>query len=243
MKQIVTPIDFDKLSDDIYWLGNKLVLRLNVNLARQNEKDNTRIFHHKEYIYASKYSDKDRVGTLRRSFNYYLTIDKIDEYGSGVMIRVQDIILIRTKLSKSVEWFTNGTFAQKNNELIIPSRPESIIISGLANGKYITLDPIVIQYEDSNIMQQGIRLTLSDSGIYADLSIDRFYGFYYLMNTINLFQSAQLLVNYLGRPELGVNICEFTNGDFIEQEPPEMIAKNRTIRNRKNKSFFDIDDL
>lgn len=242
MKQLVTPIDYDKLSDDLYWLGNKIVVRFNVVLAKQKETDQSRIFHHKEFLYPSKYSDKDRVITMRRSFQYYISIDKIDMYDAGVMIRVQDIMLVRAKLHEASMWFTNGTFAEKKKKLIIPSRPNSITITGLTGGKYIMMDPIVIEYEDSNLQQQGIRLTISDQDIYTDMSIDKFYGLCYLMNSINMYQSAQLLINYLGRPELGTNLYEFNNRDYPvdEMEEPEPTAKNRDILHKqKQKSFFD----
>lgn len=243
MRNLLTPIDYDKLSDDLYWLGNKLVLRFNVILSRQKESDRSRIFHHKEYLYPSKYSDKETVVTMRRSFQYYISIDKIDLYDAGVMIRVQDIMLVRAKLHEASMWFTNGTFAEKRKKLIIPSRPNSIIITGLAGGKYIMLDPVVIDYEDSNLQQQGIRLTISDQDIYSDLSIDKFYGFYYLINSINMYQSAQLLLNYLGRPDLGTNMYEFNGRDFPtdELEPPELVGgkKRDILHKQKQKSFFD----
>lgn len=243
--QLLTPIDYDKISDDLYWLSKRVVLRFNVTLARQTQ-DGNRVFYHKEFMFnTTKYLDKEKVVMMRRSFQFYLSIDDLDNYENNTTIGVQDIILFRTKLHEASLWFTNGVFGEKNHKLIIKSKPNPIVLTGLPYNKFITFEPIVIEYDNAT-QQQGVRIVLSDI-TYVDVSIDRFYGLFYLVNSINMYQSAQLMLNYLGRPNLGCNMYEFTSSDsrFEEPEPPEMKAKKRTIRNGpRAKSFFDsIDDL
>lgn len=72
MKYMVTPLDYEKLSDDLYWLNDSIVVRFVVSLARA-DKENNRMYFHREFSYNSKYLDKGHVITLRRSFSYYIT--------------------------------------------------------------------------------------------------------------------------------------------------------------------------
>ena len=237
--ELLTPVDYDKISDDLYWLSKTMVMRFNVALSYQN-KDGDRIYHHKEYTYGSKYNNTDYAFIMKRSFQFYITIDDLDDYNNSVLIGVKDILLFRAKLQEACSFFTDGTFGQKKNNLIIAKSRNPIIISGLASNKYISLNPIIIQYDETSPQQQGIRLSLSDTS-YADMSIDKFYGLIYIANSINMYQSAQLMINYLGRPSLGYNLKEYNYSDnkYEEAEPPEGKSTKRTIRNRTSKSYFD----
>ena len=239
MINLVTPIDFDKISDDILYLGNNMILRMNVVLARMNNKDRSRIFYHKEFMYDAKYSDKTSVGTLRRSFQYFLSIDKTDLYISNVIIRPQDMILLISKLGEASKWFNGTVFGMKKGKIVIHNKPESIIVNGLCEGKFIMFDPIVIDYDDGN-QTQGVRLTVSTTDNYTDLSADRFFGLYYALKNINMFQSAQLMLNYLGRPELGQLCTDYSGMGDDNYEPEISNYKKRSIANKGNRvSYFD----
>lgn len=251
MERAISYIDYDRLSDDLLFLGNSTVVRFNVTLAKVSNKDGTKVHYHREYRYpSSKYADADTAITMRRSFEFYLSIDRLDAREASVMIRVQDIILLRAKLNEAASWFNDNTFGIKNRKLYIINRPNPAIITGLPDNKSIMFEPIVIEWENDNVQQQGIRMTLTDSNIYTDITIDRFYGFVYLINSINMYESAQLMINYLGRPEFGTNMTEFENNNFLTDhyetvEPENIVSKNREIKNKpRNKSFFDkVDEL
>lgn len=250
MKHAFDYIDYEKISDDIFFIGNSTVLRLNVSLAKPDTRDQTRRHFHKEYAYStSKYSDKNMIVTMRRSFDYYLSIDKLDAREYSTMIRVQDIMLVRMKIHEVLNWFTSKIFGMKNDQLYIFKHPKPAIISGLVENKSIIFEPIVITWEDGS-QEQGIRMTLTDSNVYVDITIGKFYGLAYVIDSINMFESAQSLVNYLGRPELGTNLCEFEQNTYLNesklpQQEVDIIAKERQIKNNKrSKSFFDkMEDL
>ena len=247
----MTFFDYEKLSDDLLFLGNNVVLRLNVSLAKVNNKNNERerVSAHKEFLYpSSKYVDADRLITLRRSFGFYLTLEKLDIKDATVMIRVQDILLLRAKVNEALMWFDNGTFGIKNKNLYIIRKPVPIIVSGFPESKSIKFEPIVIQWDETQLQQQGIRMTFGFEDAYVDIPIDKFYGFVYVLNSINMFESAQLLLNYLGRPEYGSNMVTFEENfvgydEPINQQTNPMIPKspkkkiNKT--NNNGKSFFD----
>lgn len=246
--ELLSPTDYDKLTDDIYYIGNGILLRLNVILGKKND-DGTRRWFHQDYMYNSKYLYKEKVITMRRNFDYYLTIEKYKDFSQCIQIRLHHMILLKTKLKEVAKWFSDGTFVLRRGKLIIQGKPQSIDIIGFSNGKSLTFDPIVIDYENTGQQQPGVRMVMNNSDIFADMSIDSFYGLFYLIDTFNMYQSAQLLVNYLGRPNIGDNLTEFENEEFMDntqQELPSVIAKDGRVpeKLKNNKSYFDkIDDM
>lgn len=245
-------LDYDKITDLVYELGQKTVLELVVSLSRKNETTLDRYHFHKEFKYDSKYSNRKMI-SIKRSFDYYLQLNKIDVTGSSIMIRVQDMYLVLSKFQNALKWFeTAGVFGikQGTKDMYIKTKQQSILISGLAAGKYIQLDPIVIVWENTGTQTQGIRITLGDPSIFVDVTIDRFYGLVYILNNIDIYGAAQNMVNYLQRPEYGTNLMEFENNSFLQVAEEKDIMVDGVKDNRKipipgrPKSFFDkIDDL
>lgn len=235
---MVRPIqyeEYDKISDEVLYLGSYLYLRMNVSLSSKNQDQ--RYHFHKEYKYDSSYGD---LRSIKRSFTYYLTLEKTDIRSSGIMIRPQDMIVVREQLNKVSLWFGGDTFGLKDKkELIVRQKKKSIIINGLANQKYIQFDPVVLVYENTREQTPGVRITLGDPSIFTDISADKFFALHYTLSDFNMYLSAQLLVNYLGRPDFGTNLYTVQNELPVEPQDKMIGAKqNRTIPT-KNKSFFD----
>lgn len=242
-KKLFEYVDYDKISDDIYFLGGgaRLILRMNVCLAKKGTDDSRNHFYH-EYAYDSKYHDVGRVISMRRSYDYYLSLESLENKMSSVMIRPQDMYILRSKLNEAISWFNNGTFMFKDNKLYVLEGGQYISISGFADNKYISLSPVVIDYNDKGY--KGIRISLSEL-VYSDIFIDRMYGLLYIINSFNMFQSAQSMLAFMGRPDIGTNRIEFDNAynDYYEQEVPEGQVKNRKLP-VKGQSYFDkIDGL
>lgn len=83
-------------------------------------------------------------------------------------------------------------------------------------------------------------MTLGNPEVYTDISIQNFYAFYYTIDTFNMYQAAQLMVNYLGRPELGFNLSVIDDKYTDEKHSGGVSGKNRQIGVFDNKrSFFD----
>lgn len=245
MNPMICHDDYEKLTDNIYFLGNNTVLRLNVILASKRE-DNTRYSFHQEYEYTtSKYMNKNRVVTLRRSFDYYLSIEnlKATPYNDKefIMVRIQDMCHFIGKIQQASKWFLDPSFrtlfATSKGKLTVLDRVPPIEM--FINGKCLRLEPVIIDYADNTI--EGVRMFLNSETNYIDISLDRFMGLLYLVERINLFESAQLLVNYLGRPDYGTNTYQFRDTTPVEQQGGIVSKSNRQIPNKetKFKSFFD----
>lgn len=250
LKDLFKQVNYDKISDDLCLLGFNTVLRFNVALSKTTQ-EGKRYHYHQEYEYnTNKYIDTNKLITMRRQFDFYMSIENLrqNEFGikEFIMIRIQDILYVREQLHNVVRWFRDkefsNLFAMKGNKHIILGNVEPIYINGLVNDKYLKLEPIVLTYNE--MTSTGVRLYLSSPDNYIDISLDKFMGVIYLIDSINMYESAQLLLNYLQRPEFGTNLHSFDNNlrvsDIDENNGfIEMKNNKREIGNKKQKNFFD----
>lgn len=238
--QTIPSLDYDKISDDICYLGNLIYLRFNVTLAKKS-KEGQRIFFQKDAKYPSKYTDYEKVITMRRNFDYYLTFEKVDDYTSSTMITAKDIILLRIKTKEVITWFSNGVFQIKDGDIKIIRKPQSVVIDTLAGGKSIIIDPVIYIDRMTNLQQMGVRFAIGDGSTYVDINVDKFYEIYYHIHSINMYECAVGLLNFIGRSQTQATFKEYDgfNSVFIdEQEEPEIKIKNRQPASTR-KSFFD----
>lgn len=238
---------YSKLIDDIYIIGTNTVLRLNVALFR-TDANGHRYLYHKELGFKD---DTNKLSySIKRSFDYYLTIENFvsDKDGNKVyiQIRLQNIPSLRLAMEEVYKWYTSSKYKSlyalnENNELIMPRKVSPILIDDLPMGSFISFVPIVLNYNNDygKSMQQsrGVRIFLNSDTKFIDISINKFFGFYQAIKDINLFQSAQNLLNYFGRPPYG------TNGYVVDNSSnaPSIQAKSRRqIGDDRKKSFDDL---
>ena len=238
MENPIKYLMYDRISDIVMWIGKDTVLRFNVVLSRKNPEYNNRYHFHREYGYNTQYGE---LYSIKRCIDYYLTIEKSDKdnpnYNTNVMIRVQDIMLLKYKLHDVAQWFSDDTFVIKNEKLIVHKK-QPIIVDGLPCNQYLQFEPIIITNENS--ITQGIRMSIGRLDNYVDISIQNFYALFYTIDTFNMYQSAITLVNYLGRPEFGTNLYMMDDSYQDEKHSGGINGKNRQIGTYNNKkSFFD----
>ena len=245
--------EYEKISDDLFFLDYNTVLKFNVNFNHKN-KDGDRVGFHSEVQYNSaKYNQS--VINIKRRFDYFLSIEnfkpsKLTGQKEFIMIGLKDILALRMQLNKVYKWFTSSSFKdlyaldKKNNKLVILGGVEPIILDRLAMSKFLQFEPIVYDFENSSCM--GVRISLSSPSNYCDISIDTFMGLKYLIDSINMYESAQLLLNYIQRPAFGTNLFTFDNDIPAENREGYINTKtNRTVKsaNRQKSFFSQIDSL
>lgn len=236
-------VDYDKITDDMMYLGNNVNMRFNVLLSKKfSNTENIRKFFHSEYRYASKYDDTLAGVTIKRTFPYYISIDVGGEnWDRSVMIRIQDIILLREITSMASKWIMDDTFEIKDGKLVCHRK--NTLKMPLPDNKYLWFDPVIIEW--NGVQNQGIRITISDPAIYVDMVSDSFLGFKYLIDTVDMFGYAQNMLNYLGRPENGFNLSDFEKDQKRSEKAagaPVRASKGRQIPGaKKNKSMFEKD--
>lgn len=253
-KELYEPIEFikvDKISDDVYAIGPNVILKFNVSLSKVS--NGKRYHYHKEYEYPSKFQDCPSFVTIKRSYDYYLSIENMqkDENGNKVFIRIgaQEYMLFKKGLEEAISWFTDSKysnlFVRDRGKLIITSPSPEFVIRNLPMNKYIQFLPIILNKGISNDDKEpGIRIFLGDNNSYVDINLDRLMGLYYTISCFNMYQSAAIMVNYLERPDFGTNryVMEpMQTGyrDKILSEQPKNGAdcvNNRTVTPKNSKN-------
>lgn len=228
--------DYNKISDVMLNLGDHGCLKCVVSLNYLN-LSKFKVNFHREVQNNTGFS-------INRNFQYFYSIEKkTDDVWGNVMIRAQDLILLKRKLAECLKWFDeNKTFCIKDNKLIIyPTK--RIFLQGLAGNKWLGFEPVVIQYDDSSPVAPGVRITLGDDSIYLDVDVSKFYALVELLETTPLYVVAQNMVNYLGRPDFGTNLYVMDVYEDKETAPKQStISKAVNGRQiKKNKSFFDLE--
>ena len=233
-------LDYDKISDDLCWLGNRCIVRMVVKLATKNKEGN-RYHFHREFKYNTTYNDKREAITIRRSFEYYISIDSL-EYKDSIMITTRDILLLRMQINEVFKWFYDNTFALKKDKMVILNNKQPIMVEGLVGGKYLMFEPIVYtDWEDKQ--SKGIRITLGNKESFTDVPVNVFAGFMYIINSIDMFTAAQNMINYIGHPDFGTNLLTFEKSQYVSGEEPVVknVIKEREIKPKKQTSFFDLE--
>lgn len=245
---MVAPIirfdQYNKIVDDVYLLGHNAILKMNVQL-NYNTDNYGKVPYHKEFEYFDQSSGSNMI-TMRRTFDYYLSIENLRPPDSGqkefIRIGQPEIMLIRGGLSSAVRWFTEVEFAnlyvKKKEKLILARKVDPIEMNQLPMGKYIVLEPTILEYND--IQSPGVKMYLSSVTNYVEMNLSRFMGFVQLMNDINIFMSAQNMLSYFGRPEFGSNMYSFKNQNATSEPEEKVTAKpGRQIQAGKQQSYFD----
>lgn len=228
--------NYEKITDDIFWLNQKWVLRFSVRLNKYSDKYG-RVNYHKEVMYNR---GRDVCINISRSFDYYFTIDSLFKDDNGqkesVYITPMNFIPFRNNFNLALEWFTSSTyqnlFAKKDGKIFIPRSVEPIEMN-IAD-KLIILEPTVNEFNNEQVI--GINIFINNyERIFID--VNKLFVICDLLNNFNMFQSAQLMINYVNRPEYGENIFNMSNPDYGTQDNSRTVFKSSNKDN--SLSFFD----
>lgn len=230
---------YEKITDDVMIIANRVVLRMNVGLSYYTQ-NNQRINFHKEVEYHSQKANKNLIN-IKRHFDYYLSIEHIINK-DFIRIGIRDILKLRYALDEVYKLFTDpkyiNLYAKKDDELIIYQKVNPIIISDLTMDKYLQFEPCI--YTDfRGEAKRGVRMFLSSTSSYCDISIPNLEAFKYIIDNINLFESAQQMINYIERPDFGTNLYTYNTEPDDDLEMNFEGKDGRRITSNKNISYFD----
>lgn len=255
---LIDPMEFikyDKISDDVYALGPNTVLRFNVSLSKITS-DGKRYHFYKEFEYSSHANECPSLVTVKRSFDYYLSIENVQKnrtLDEKAFIRIgpQDYYRFLSQLEIVYQWFTGKQFknlyAKTKGKLILTSPIPEIAVGGYPQNKFLRFAPVVIDKgEGKDVMEPGVELDLSNYDNKVIMNFDRFAGLYYIIKNFDMYSTAQTLVNYLGFPD---NMNRMSMGkttgtkvlyaeDFESKETMDSI-EGRTVGNTKNISALE----
>ena len=206
--------DYEKISDICMWLSNDYVLKFTVELNKHNDKYGKSNFY-KEIGYTI---DEDYRVNINRDFIYYLSIESIKKTLDGnklnIRIGLNDIYFLKYKLEQAISWFTDKYFENlfardNNNKIVMTMKPNPIKID-LSFGNYIEIEPSIFTFDNTLEQLTGVRIYLSSDSNSLFMNVNTLFGFKYFIDTFNMYQSAQNMLNFLGRPEYGTNYFEYS---------------------------------
>lgn len=218
--------DYEKISDICMWLSNDYVLKFTVELNKHNDKYGKSNFY-KEIGYTI---DEDYRVNINRDFVYYLSIESIKKTLDGnklnIRIGLNDIYFLKYKLEQAISWFTDKYFENlfardNNNKIVMTMKPNPIKID-LSFGNYIEIEPSIFTFDNTLEQLTGVRIYLSSDSNSLFMNINTLFGFKYFIDTFNMYQSAQNMLNFLGRPEYGTNYFEYS-----------------PVKSKQNEGFFN----
>lgn len=254
----VDPIEFikyDRLSDDVYNLGPNVMLKFNVSLSKI-VGDGKRYHFYKEFEYASKAIDTQTLVTVKRSFDYYLSIEnmqknRVTDDKAFIRIGPQDYFKFLDQLEEALQWFDiknkkyKMLFARSGGKIVLCSPIPECTSSGYPQNKFIRIVPTVIDRNEGNDkMERGVEMDLSSFDNYVIMNYERLRGLYYVVSKFNMYEAAQNLVGYLGIPG-GINRFNMgkTSGHGLlagEEFAGEIEGVNdRVIGSKKNISALE----
>lgn len=231
---------YEKITDDILFLGFNCVMRMNVVLAKRTN-EGVRKGYHSEYMYKQKGDD---VITLRRSFDYYISIENIkktyDNDKEFIRIGNKEFMAYKNMIKQSIMWFThekyNNVFATKNGKLVMTRSIPDLELKNLPLNKYLIFEcRLIVKGGVVETIEPGVRIYLSSSNNYVDINLDVLMSIYSSLEGFNMYIAAQNMINYLGRPDYGTNLMSFDKA--IVQEPIEETVtkvRKRTIPGMNN---------
>lgn len=211
---IITHDYYDKISDDIMILGRNSILRFNVSLSNYNQ-DGKRQNYHKEFLYEK---NGQLIAMMRRSFDCFFSFENIvpQENGQKEFIRIGliEFLAFQYKIKECAEWFTSPKYEDlyainQYNKLIIQRKIQTAL-ERLPMQKYLLFEPSIIEY-DNGTLERAIRIYMNSPDNFVDLNIDRYMALWYIITNFNMYQSAQLMLNYLQRPDYGTNMLNMNN--------------------------------
>jgi hypothetical protein len=239
---LITHAKYSKISDDIMFLGNNTILKMNV-VFNYNTESFGKVSYHREYEYMDQKGDTQV--SMKRTFDYYISIENtknINRYTKEfIRIGMSEIRLVRLTLNNIIRWFNDPEFAglyrMKGNKYILAMKITPISIPNLPMGKSLIFEPIVYEMGNGET-GPGVRIYLSSTTNVIDLPLNRFMGFAQAMDDVNLFMCAQNMLNYLGRPEFGTNMHSFIHPD----DAGGVVSRNnRQIGGNKKQGFDRFD--
>lgn len=199
-------IEYDKITDDLIYIGNSTVLQFTVSLSRRDKRTNERVSFHKEFGYMK---NGYKVNSIKRNYSCSLIINNYITK-TYVMIGINDIILARLRLQQVEKWFQT-CFGIKNDKLYVTRQQKPVVIDSLSENKWIEFLPTVITREDGTQIQ-GVNMNLYNETV-VEITIDNFFGMKYIIDTIDIISLANQMINYLGRPQFGTNYTDLSRMD------------------------------
>ena len=234
--------NYEKITDDVFWLSSKWVIRFNVKLNKYSDKYG-RTNYHREVMYSK---GNNTCININRSFDYYLSIDSTFKNDSGIKesiyISNTEFYMFKQKLLLASKWFTSsefdGLFAKKDGKVFMPRGVNGI--SMRIRDNIIQMDPFIFESVGGE-QTIGLNMYINKyDNVFID--VNKFIGLVDCINSFNMFLSAQTMLNYIGKPNPGDNIYDMSSESTDDSRTvfPKRSDSSLGYFNRINKKHNSI---
>lgn len=198
--------NYNKIESLICYVGGKAVLKMNVILSDTKAERYRDLSYHMETDFYSSSADR-RMVNIKLNIRYFLSLETI---GKGniereyLIINDSDIFQLREALRGVYKEITSpDLYAEREGKLTMVRDSPSFGVKLPFKKKVAFHASMITDSED--FKHPGVLMYINSKDLAISLSVRDVEGLLYQFETINLFQTAQELVNYFGRPEDGTN--------------------------------------
>lgn len=238
-------MDYEKISDTLLYFSQDIAFKFSVLLARRR-LDGSRSFFSREVRYQPPQYNSPVV-SIKREMQFYFSIDDKRDFTMGVQLRPNDVMMLGMVLANGVNpWIIGKSRIFGENpdtkQLMIKGKWKEITFV-LSDSKYMKFYPIVMMYEDGKTIE-GIRIVLNSPSNYVDIEANRYFSFFHLLTTTDMYACAIGLVNYIKRENMGANCYDMISGTVMSSPDNENTEEWDAYKRKENKkehgpNFFD----
>lgn len=198
--------NYNKIDSLICYVGGKAVLKMNVILSDTKAERYRDLSYHMETDFYSDKADR-RLVNIKLNYRYFLTLETIGKYNAEreyIVINDSDMFQFREALrGLHTEITASDLYAEREGKLTMVRDSPSFGVRLPFKKKVVFHASTITDSEDFN--HPGALMYVNSKDLVISLSVRDIEGLLYHFETINLFQMAQELVNYFGRPADGTN--------------------------------------
>lgn len=191
--------DIETVSDLLLRLNQELSLKMNVRFGHTNMKTNERESYIKGYLIdGQRYPDNPRVVSIKRDFDYYLSIESWSNRTMYFQMRPVNMISVLNAFNRAYNWLVNEKlWKYRDNTLYLINEPDEIFIYNLYPKDVTVGIKATVMYDDQGNFCRGIRLTIGDRLNFSDIGMNNFGAMCYILKTLDMYTAACTIVNSL----------------------------------------------
>jgi len=194
---------------------------------------------------STKYSDITNLSSLILETSDFLYLEKLnydkDRENEKIFFSYPHLFKIKRALKEAMRWFYadkfENMFIYKGREIIFNSdyTGKKQEIYNLVSNKTIIIFPSVVEIETQQY--EGVTMLLNSESECVQMTIDQLEALYDFFKDFNLYQSSQLLINYV----TSINQENIANSGFTVKQG-RTTSNNKMPLNKKKKRIISEEE-
>ena len=237
-QQIAEMLLYNRLVDDLMFLGSNAILRMNVLLYQNGRGANQRSYYYKE----TQYIDKNGllVRKAQRMIDSYLTIENLKPVGNDreyIVLKGRDLELMRIFLLPKLETIVQNfgeVYQVRNGHLYVNENIKAIEVEIAAREKILWFKPGAHKLFSDEVIP-AMELYLNSPNNMTVMTFQTVYELMYFIRTFQIHQYAATMLAYYNTPPMGLNMYDMSLNQEVNaisgyqyEEPEHLKVKRNT---------------